>query len=265
MGQPVEMLHLGGTDVEVRRFGHGPDLLFLHAHLGLWKTDKFLEALAKNFTVTVPAHPGFEGSPVDERLNTVDDLAYLYLDMLEKLDLKNLTVVGSSFGAWIALGIAIKDASRLASLILVDPVGAHFGGPEEEGVADIFSMGENEFARRGFADDAQGRKPYKEMTDQELLISSRNREAAARYAWMPPLYDPKLAQRLHRVTVPTLVLWGEQDRFTARPYAERMTAEIPGATLQPIGDAGHFPTIEQPLDTVARITSFALTPDRRAA
>lgn len=256
MGQATETLQFSGTKIDVRRFGAGPDLLFLHAHLGLWKLEQFLEDLAQTHTVIVPAHPGFETSPIDKRLNSVDDLSYLYLDMLDTLDLTNVPVVGSSLGAWIALSMAIKNSARLSKLVLIDPVGAHFGGPEEEGVADIFSMDENTFATRGFTDHVQGRKPYKDMSDEELLISSRNREAAARYAWMPPLYDPKLAQRLHRVNVPTLLLWGEDDRFTDRGYADRMTASIEGAALQTIAGAGHFPTIEQPRETASRVAAF---------
>ena len=256
MGDAADLLQLSGSELDIRRFGSGPDLLYLHAHLGHWKTQPFLDELAKSFSLIVPSHPGFEASPVNPDLNSVEDLAYLYLDLLDALALKNLKVAGSSLGAWIALSMAIKNDSRIASLALIDPVGAHFGGPEEPGVGDIFSMGENEFATLGFADDSIGRKPYNDMTDDELLVSSRNREAAARYAWMPPLYDPKLAQRLRRVTVPTLVLWGEADRITARPYADRMTAAIPGATLETIPGAGHFPAMEQPKDTAARITAF---------
>lgn len=118
-------------------------------------------------------------------------------------------------------------------------------------------MGETEFSTLGFADPAQGRKPYGDMSDEELLISSRNREAAARYAWMPPLYDPKLAQRLHRVKTPTRILWGEKDRITGRLYAEQMVAHIPGASLEVIEGAGHFPVIEQPGLTASRIAAFA--------
>nr|WP_087573538.1 alpha/beta hydrolase [Sphingomonas sp. CDS-1] len=256
MGDTTNTLRLAGSEMDVRRMGQGPELLFLHGHLGFWKLEPFFQQLAKSFSLIIPAHPGFEASPVDQKLNSVDDLGYLYLDLLDTLKLDDLPVIGSSFGAWIALNMAIKNASRISSLVLIDPVGSHFGGPEDPGVADIFSMGENEFATRGFADHRQGRKPYGEMSDQELLISSRNREAAARYAWMPPLYDPKLAQRLHRVTAPTLILWGEQDRITDRPYAEQMTAGIPNASLQVIADAGHFPVIEQPEETASRIAAF---------
>lgn len=252
----LELVEVNGVGLQLRRTGSGPKLLFLEPHVGLWKAEDFLAELARHYTVLVPSHPGFEESPTVDHFNAVEDLAYLYLDLFEQEDLEDLNVVGASFGAWVALSVAIKDARRFRSLVLIDPVGAHFGGPEDEDIADIFSMGEVEFAQKAFADEEKGYKNYPDLSDEELLISSRNREAAARYAWMPCLYDPKMKYRLHRVAVPTLVLWGEADRITARDYAERMAAGIPAAKFATLPNAGHFPYIEQPGDTVARIRAF---------
>jgi pimeloyl-ACP methyl ester carboxylesterase len=256
----VEHLDVNGVKVELRRQGKGPTLLYLHGHLGLWQSHAFLDALAQDFTVLTPSAPGFEGSPTVDHFTVIDDLAYLYLDLLDQLDLNDVVLAGSSMGGWLAMAIAIKGSRRIMSLALLNPTGVHFGGPEDESIGDIFSMAEGEFAARGFADPEMGRKNYAEWTDQELLTSSRNREAAARYGWMPCLYDPKLLHWLHRVTVPTVLLWGEADRITCPDYAEQLARALPDATLVTMAGAGHFPHMEKPDEAARQIAAFMRTP-----
>lgn len=255
----VQSTVVQGLSVEAVSRGAGPPLLFLHPHLGLWKAEPFIDALAKHFSVLAPSHPGFGNSNVNPSMTSVEDLAYFYLDLLDQWNLRSVTVVGSSLGGWIALALAIKDCHRIDKLVLLDSTGVHFGGADQEDIADVFSMSEQDFASRAFSDARLGKKDFASMTDAELLVSARNREAAARYAWMPPLYDPKLGQRLHRVRSPTLVLWGAQDRITAIDYGERLSAALPNAKFERIAQAGHFPHIERPDEVARRITAFGIT------
>lgn len=259
MGQPsVDMVNVHGLDIEILRQGEGDTLLYLHSHFGLWRSEPFLEALSKRYAVVAPAHPGFQRSAVNQSITTVEDLGYFYLDLMEKLDLRNVRIVGSSLGAWIALSIAIKDSSRISDMVLINAIGLHFGAPDEESVADIFSLDEAQFLSRGFVNPETGRKDYPNMSDDELLISSRNREAAARYGWSPCLYDPKLIDRLHRVKLPTHILWGEADRITATGYGRMLADRLPRATYEAIEGAGHFPHMEKPEETADRVAAVAL-------
>lgn len=258
MSEGIELVDVKGVQIEVRRSGAGPAALYLHSHLGMWQMHPFLAALSRDFTVIAPSAPGFEGSPTVDRFTSIDDLSYLCLDLLETMELRDVTLVGASLGGWLALSIAVKDASRFKSIALIDPTGVHFGGPEDESIGDVFSMSEDEFTAKGFANPENGRKRYAEWTDAELLTSSRNREAAARYAWMPCLYDPKLRSWLHRVALPTLVLWGEADRITERSFADQMAIALPHASLTVVEGAGHFPAMEQPEATARLIADFAL-------
>lgn len=255
----IESIAVRGTNIEVLRQGSGPSLLFLHPHLGLWKSQPFIDTLSEHFSVCAPSHPGFGASAVAASLTSVDDLSYFYLDLLEQWDARELLIVGASLGGWIALAIAVKDCRRIAHLVLLDSAGVHFGMPHEEDIADIFSMSEQEFASRAFSNAALGKKEYATMTDDELLLSARNREAAARYGWMPCLYDPRLKQKLHRVHSKTLVLWGDDDRITAVEYGRRLSSSLPHATFETIPSAGHFPHIEKPRETAQRIIAFAAT------
>ena len=86
---------------------------------------------------------------------------------------------------------------------------------------------------------------------------ARNREATALYAWEPYFHNPKLRRWLHRITVPTLLLWGADDRFvTAAYYGAAYRGAIPGALFETIDRAGHFPHVEEPTAFVERVRAF---------
>jgi len=96
-----------------------------------------------------------------------------------------------------------------------------------------------------------------QLSDDQLTVIARNREATALYAWEPYFHNPKLRQWLHRITLPTLLLWGADDRFvTAAYYGDAFRAAIPGARFETIDRAGHFPHIEEPAALVERIRGF---------
>ena len=190
-------------------------------------------------------------------MTTVDDLAYFYLDLIEQLDLADTIVVGVSLGAWLAAEIAVKSTQRISHLVLANPVGIKISGRESRDIADIFALTEEQLAELAYFDPAVGKYDYKAMPEAEVRAVARNREATARYGWSPYMHDPKLKQRLHRIRVPTLILWGTADRIVARPYGQAYCAAIPGARFQAIERAGHFPHLEQPDEFARRILEFA--------
>jgi pimeloyl-ACP methyl ester carboxylesterase len=94
------------------------------------------------------------------------------------------------------------------------------------------------------------------MADADVRAAARNREATARYAWSPYMHDPKLKGRLHRVDVPTLILWGDSDRILSEPYGRAYAAAIPSARFEMIAKAGHFPHLDQPEEFARRVHAF---------
>jgi pimeloyl-ACP methyl ester carboxylesterase len=104
------------------------------------------------------------------------------------------------------------------------------------------------------------------MTDDEVTVVARDREAAALYAWSPYMHDPKLKGRLHRVRIPTLVLWGAADRLVGETYGRAFATALPSAKFETIAGAGHFPHIEKPKEFTERTLAFAVKEDgqRRA-
>jgi pimeloyl-ACP methyl ester carboxylesterase len=238
-----------GTPIHLMQDGTGPALLFLHGAGGAGHWLAFQERLAGRFSVYFPSHPGQGGSPAAEWIEHISDLAFHYLDLLDQLGLERVHLVGASFGGWIAAEMAPMASHRLASLVLIDPVGIRvdgwiypflFGMDIPEIVAAIFH---NPMAALALA-------PRDQSIDT-LALQYREGAALARVAWNPYLYDPLLRRRLGRIAAPTLLCWGAHDRLApVSPCGETWVKAIPGARLHVFDESGHLPHLEE-ADAVA--------------
>jgi pimeloyl-ACP methyl ester carboxylesterase len=252
----LSSIRINGIRIETVERGTGAPLLFLHPGIGIDPAAPVLDRLAARARLIAPTHPGFGNSEQPPSFDGVDDLAYFYLDLLDELDLKGVTLVGVSLGGWIAAEMAVKSTARIARLVLANAVGIKVGSRETRDIADIFAMPEKEFNERAYADPGMGVRDYKAMADADVRAAARSREATARYAWSPYMHDPKLKGRLHRIRIPTLFLWGDSDRILSEPYGRAYAAAIPGARFETVAKAGHFPHLEQPDDFARRIFGF---------
>jgi pimeloyl-ACP methyl ester carboxylesterase len=256
----VEWLTIHGVRVEVVERGRGRPILWLHGEDGLDPEAPFLDRLAAHGRVIAPSHPGFGHSPDADSMDTVADLAYLYLDLLAQRDARDAVLIGASLGGWIAAEVAVKCTARLGKLVLVAPLGIKIGDRETRDIPDIWALEPDEVLRLQYADPARAAMDYTALSEDRVTVIARDREATALYAWEPYFHNPKLRQRLHRIDVPTLLLWGAEDRFVAAgSYGAAYRAAIPGALLQTIDDAGHFPHLERPEAFVERVAAFLAT------
>ena len=247
---------INGLEIEWIERGSGRPLLFLHPGIGIDPDAPVLDRLAAHARVMAPIHPGFGRSQAPKSFDHIDDLAYFYLDLLDALDLRDVAIVGVSLGGWIAAEIAIKSTARVSRLVLANPVGIKVGGREHRDIADIWSLTQDEFLALAYCDPAAGKRDYKAMPESGVKAVARNIEATARYAWSPYMHDPKLKGRLHRIRIPTLFLWGTHDRVLSEPYGRAYCDAIPGARLEPIERAGHFPHVEQPATFADKVLGF---------
>ena len=251
---------VNGVDLELSDSGRGTPLLFLHAGhpTGRLKPDApVLRHLSETFRVIAPTHPGFGEAPAADHMNTVDDLAYLYLDLLDAMDLRDVTLVGVSLGGWIAAEMAIKSTERIARIVLASPVGIKLGGRESRDIVDIYSIFDKQIAELAFADAGMGTPDKSTLAEDDFLAMARSRESTARYVWSPYMHDPKLKGRLHRIHVPTLVLWGAADRIVTPGYGRAYAEAIPNARYVEMAAAGHFPHIEKPELLARHVAAFA--------
>ncbi|MGE0826241.1 MAG: alpha/beta fold hydrolase [Candidatus Binatia bacterium] len=246
-----------GVQLEIAESGRGRPLLLLHGEEGLDPQSPFLKLLTNPGHVIAPSHPGFGHSQEVEWIDTVDDLSYLYLDFLAEQQLQDVVVIGCSLGGWIAAEMAVKSTERIAQLILVAPVGIKVGDRETRDIPDIFALPPAEVVRLTYHNPALAKVDYSQLSDDQLTVLVRNREATTLYAWEPYFHNPKLRQRLQRINVPTLLLWGAEDQFvTPGYYGAAYREAIPGARFELIENTGHFPHVEQPEAVVERIQMF---------
>lgn len=254
--QRKTLIHVSGMDIELERRGRGQPLLLLYGEEGLEPEAPFVDELARDFEIFMPSPPGFGGSERPDWIRSLDDIAYIYLDLIEKLALKNVPVVGFSLGGWLAAEIATKDDSFISRLVLVDAYGIKMGGPLDRDIADFWCLPSSEVVKRKWADPEKGRRDFASMPEEKLTIVARNIETLARFCWEPFMHNPMLKRRLHRIKVPTRVIWGEQDGIVSTAYGKAYADAIPGAVLQVIPNAGHLPQLEQPEAFMAALREF---------
>ena len=232
-----------GCHVEVMRGGAGPPLLFLHGAGGAAEWAPFMDRLAERFEVTVPSHPGFGRSDTPNWLDSMSDLAFFYLDLLEVLDLDEIHVVGNSLGGWLACEIAVRNIRAFRTLTLVSPAGIEIPGVPK---GDIFLWKPDERVHNTFFDQALAKKRLAVVPSEEAAnIALKNLFTTSKLAWSPRFCNPDLAKWLHRITVPTMILWGAEDKIIPAPYAKAFQDLIPGSQLRVIDDCGHLPHQEK--------------------
>jgi pimeloyl-ACP methyl ester carboxylesterase len=246
-----------GVVLDVATYGAGPAALLLPGVEGARADQEFATRLGAGHTVLAPSHPGFDHSPRPDWLDSVEDLAYLYLDYLDRIDARDVTLIGCQFGGWVAAEMAVRSSARLARLVLVDAVGIKPGRREERDIADVFHMTRAELDRRTFHDVAKGPGDLSVADKDDVLRIARNEEALACFGWEPYLHNPRLLRWLHRISVPTLVAWGESDGIVTPDYGRAYAAAIPEARFELVAEAGHRPQAEQPERLSALIRDFA--------
>ncbi len=253
-----ELTPVAGGELEIRRGGVGPSVLLLHGSYGWWGWESVHQRLAEHFDVIAPSHPGFGRSTRLSGIDTIDDLAYFYLDLLAEMRLAPARIVGFGLGGWLAAEIAVRSPQSVERLVLVDSVGIKISDRETRDIGDPFIASGPELQAMLWRDPEAHQAPAPGPTlDPQLLEAVlRNLEAAMYYGWKPYMHNPKLRQRLHRIASPTLVVWGDDDRIVSPAYGRAFAASIPGARFVEIAGAGHYPYREQIEKFIPAVADF---------
>jgi len=251
-----DRLTVRDVDLEVVRRGIGRTVLFLHGFHPLDPDAPFLECLSRRAFVLAPSHPGFGASARPDDFETVYDLVHLYRELIDTLPDEKVTLVGASFGGWLAAEIAAASSHRLERLVLVDALGIKLGDRETPDILDIFNTHPDAVRRSSWHDPERSAPDFDALSDAALTRHARNRDALCLYGWEPYMYNPRLKRWLGRIALPTLVLWGASDRVVTPVYGRAYAALIPGARFALIDGAGHHPELEQPEALAGRILEF---------
>ncbi|MGH7034035.1 MAG: alpha/beta fold hydrolase [Stellaceae bacterium] len=257
-------IEVGGIAVEMDVRGSGKPLLFLHPEIGFDRAEPALELLSRSAQVIAPTHPGYGKARLPPGFNAIDDLAYLYLDLIEALDLREAAMVGAGIGGWIAAAIAVKTTAHFRKMVLVDAFGIKIGDRETRDIFDMYFVTDADLAKVVYFDQQFAQRDASKLPEETLYAMARAREATSLYGWRPYMHDPKLKGRLHRIRITSLVLWGAEDRIVAPDYGRAYCAAIPGARFETIERGGHFPHVERPEEFARAVLGFIEEKERSA-
>ncbi|GAA1448838.1 alpha/beta fold hydrolase [Leifsonia poae] len=232
--------------------------LVLHGGGGPQTVAPIVGHLASTMHAFAPTHPGWDGTPLPDSVTSVADLASGYLARLFDRGERDVALIGSSIGGWIALEMALQAAAdgRYAGLIGavvdIDGVGAVVEG---EPIADFFTLDARGLAEVAWHDPDRGYLDPGLLTDAQRAIQQANGRTMAAITGAG-MSDPALLGRLGAVQIPTLMVWGASDRIVTPKYGRAVAHALPGAQFVEIPEAGHLPHLEAPEATWAAIDPF---------
>jgi pimeloyl-ACP methyl ester carboxylesterase len=235
------------TDITFTDHDRTRPFLLLHGGAGPGSMTRFADLLAArtHSRVLLPTHPGFAGTVRPGHLATTRDLAAAYAEMLDRLGLTEVTVVGNSFGGWLAAEIALLGSPRVRSAVIINAVGIEVEGHPMTSVAGLTPA---ELRRLSFHDASKAPGPAATGPSPDIL-------ALIAYAG-PAMSDPTLRDRLGGLDLPAHVLWGESDGIVDVEYGKVYAAAMPRSTFTVLPESGHLPQIETPeklLDALASL------------
>jgi pimeloyl-ACP methyl ester carboxylesterase len=234
---------LCGATIPMKRAGAGPAMLVLHGAGGSPRFLPAMQKLAERFEVFIPQAPGFGGTEVPDWLESIADVANFYREFLDMFDLRHIHLVGLSLGGWTAAELAIRDASRLASLTLMDAPGIVAPGipPRDPARENDEQVTSDTYFDPKLAADARAR-----VAAGSEAVHQANRRLVQKLAGQHRYHDAQLQVSLSRISIPTHVIWGANDKLFPPVYGETWQKAIAGARLTLIPRSGHLPIQEQP-------------------
>jgi pimeloyl-ACP methyl ester carboxylesterase len=263
-------LEINGRKVWLLESGTGTPLLYLHGFADVHSVKEswmpFHEQVARYARVMAPAHPGCAQTDENKDIDIIDDVVFHYLEVLDALQLTQFDLVGSCVGGWIAAEIAARHPEKVRKLVLIGAMGLFVEGAL---IGDVFMMAQPEYG----SSYASLREMLFSSADQPIALEMfpdgkgeledevrryQMLRFGSRIGFKPPyFYNRPLRNRLHRVSPPALVIWGEKDNMVPRSHGEAYAKLIPGAKeLKVISGAGHSVHVEKPDETAKLVLDF---------
>lgn len=246
-----EKLNVNGVDVTMLTAGSGEPLLYFHG-AGTFNGFDFALPWASRFLVMIPYHPGWGESGDAPEMTTPDDYALHYLELIDQLRLDKVNLVGLSMGGRFAATFTIHHRRRVRKLVVICPAGLVV---PEHPMADLSQVSPDDIPRY-LVDDFNviARRMPASLTPE--FLAARAREGASFGRMMQAgLVGPWLERWLHRVNVPTLIVWGDKDRLIPPGHAQAWAKLIPDSRVLIVAGAGHLVPDERP-QSVEEIARF---------
>lgn len=254
MSHKTDFLTINKTRVRLLSEGTGSTALCLHGGAGVYAWTPFFQAIAERTRLLVPEHPGFGQSDNPSWLTSVQDLAMFYLDLLKSLNLGPVHLIGNSFGGWIASEIAVMQPESIRSLTLIGPAGLK---PDSDWPENQLQWTYEEATRNLFHDQSIAEATLARPISLESMSTQiKNLITVARLGNTPCLHRPALVNWLHRLDMPTQIIWGREDKLMPASTALQWKRKIPHSTVTIVDGVGHLPHAEKPIQTAGMVTQF---------
>lgn len=248
----MEKVEVGDQLLAYRAAGSGPPLVLLHGGLvdsRAWSRE--INAFSDEFQVIAWDAPGCGRSSDPRPDATLDDYADSVAGLMEAIGLSPAHVLGHSFGGGVTLAVYKRHPHLVRSMILVSAYAGWAGSLPAEEVEQRRQMAERNVHRpiHEWVDDFLATL-FDQTTPRHLVEETRSIMLDTRPEGMLPMLrafaDADLTDVLERVTVPTLLLYGDKDQRSPRPVAEKLSSSIPTSRLVFVDGAGHDTNIEAP-------------------
>ena len=236
-----ETYTVNGVKTVVYTAGSGDPLVFFHG-AGTVDGFDFAEPWAERFKVILPYHPGFGESEDDPTYTDLHDYVMHYLELFEVLQLDRFNLVGLSLGGCLAAKFASEHGHRVKRLGLIAPAGMI---DPLNPILDLLAVPGEQVPELLVSNFDVLKERLPETPDLDF-IGDRYREATtvARLFWERP-GDPKFMRYLHRIKMPTMIVWGDEDKIIPVGQAETWRRFIPNADIRIFRGAGHLVHLER--------------------
>ena len=244
-------LSINGVDTVVLTAGRGAPLVYFHGAGTVTRFD-FAEPWTRDFKVIVPFHPGFGESADDPELTEIHDYVLHYLELFAALGLTRVRLVGQSMGGFIATKFAVEHGYLIEKLALVCPIGIPTPGIM---TTDFLKVPPEQLPALLAVDPQTVIRHLPTGQPSEAFIAERVKEASTATRLLgDSTYDPKLPRWLHRLSMPTLLAWGKQDKLTPTAQHLHWAKLLPKAQVK-LFDGGHV-VLDESDASVAAIQEF---------
>jgi pimeloyl-ACP methyl ester carboxylesterase len=238
--------------------GQGPPVVYFHGG-GAFHGIQFARPWTEKFRVICPNHPGFGESGDDPRITAMEHYILHYLDFFDELGLDKVHLAGASMGGRMAAEFAIGHNDRLKSLILAAPAGLDIPEhpPTNMGALPPDQLFEH---LTGNMDFLRPFLPPNVPADQFAAARAREGQMAGKVMFSPSSLD----HWMHRITVPSLLIWGKEDKVLPVGRVKAWTDRLPNATtLRIFPNIGHLTFDESP-EAVRVAENFMLSVESKA-
>jgi len=249
---------IGEVSLEIEDRGTGyPSLVFLHYWGGTHRTwNKVAAELQSSYRIITYDMRGWGASGAATDGYSITALEDEAIALIEHLGLSKYVLIGHSMGGKVAQLVASRNPQGLVGLILVapaTPTPSHL--PEEAKQQQLHAYDNRETVLQTIA-FLSARTPDPETVEQ-IVQDSLSGTPEAKLTWPTSAIEEDISSELSKITVPTLVLAGEQDRLDSiEQHRREVIARISGARLEIIPHSGHLLPIDEPVQTARAIDLF---------